>query len=268
MLVKSQIYSAQPKWVNQCEKHKRCWEQSPSSVERRRFPRSATLCCPVLLFFHSGVDVISCDMRKHVRCPSWPDPSSAASPPLYPPPPNHPDHPLPCILCVYEHQNAIRPSQTPLVPALVGPTVAVHSQPSGRWLVLTTGPLLQPLWKITPKKSLSWGKILGSVRRIEQLGKHNNVASGDSRTSQLLKAAEGRWRRGRVGGRVGWGSVASANGVMSYETPEWQLVNWEGLADQRKSINCRKWISPAGPEMAVSNEAQCKWRRKRVVKTL
>lgn len=92
-------------------------------------------------------------------------PSFLTSSPKTPWPP-----PLPCILCVYEHQNAIRPSKTPLVPGLAGPTVAVHSQPSGRWLFLTTGPLLQPLWKITPEKSHSWGKILGSVRLIEQLG--------------------------------------------------------------------------------------------------
>lgn len=78
---------------------------------------------------------------------------------------------LPHILCAYEHQNAIRPSKTPLVPWLAGPrTVVVHSEPSERRLLLTTGPLLQPLWKINPKKSHSWGKILGSERRIEQLG--------------------------------------------------------------------------------------------------
>lgn len=130
-----QIYSAQPKWVKHCKKCYHCWEEHPLSVERQRFPCSSTLCCLVLLFPHSGVDVISCDMRKHVLCLSWPDQSSAFSPPSSLPSPKRPDlHPPACFLCVYGHQNAIRPSKTPLVPGLVGPTVAAHSQPSGRWL--------------------------------------------------------------------------------------------------------------------------------------
>lgn len=142
-------------------------------MESQRFPRSSTLCCLVLLFVHSGADVISCDMRKHVLCPSWPNQSSAVSPPSYPPPPKHPEHPLPCILCVYEHRNAIRPSKTPLVPGLVGPTVAVHSQPPWRWLFLTTGPLLQLLWKITPEKSHSWGKNTRKCKTDRTTGADN-----------------------------------------------------------------------------------------------
>lgn len=72
----------------------------------------------------------------------------------------------------------------------------------------------------------------------------------------------------RCGRGGGWGGTVGANGVMSYQAPEWQLVNWGGLADQIKGINSRKWTSRAAPEMAISNEAKCKWRRKEVVKTL
>lgn len=100
--------------------------------------------------------------------------SSADSPPPLSPPKWPLSHLLvspltpPHIRCAYEHQNAIRASKTPLVPRLARPrTVVVHSE---LW-ALTTGPLLQSLWKINPKKSHSRGKILGSERQIEQLGK-------------------------------------------------------------------------------------------------
>lgn len=250
MLGDWQIYSAPPKWVKDRKKCC-CWEQCPSSVERPRFPCWSTLCCLVLLFSHSGVDVISCDMRKHVLCLSWPGRSSAVSPPSSPPSPKHP--PPSCFLCVYEHQNAIRPSKTPLVPGLAGPTVAVHSQPSGRWLFLTTGPLLQPLWKIPPPK-----KKQPFLRRNPGKWKTDRTTGADNtrqNTITLHQVTVGHCncsRQQRDGGGCGsgglvWRGVASANGVMSYETPEWQLVNWEGLADQIKCINVRKWISTGGP---------------------
>lgn len=95
--------------------------------------------CLLLLFSHSGVNVISCDMRKHVLCLSGLCYSSADSPLLtllllLPQTSLSPTtlSPLPHIRCAYEHQNAIRPSKTPLVPWLVGPcTVVVHSELSG-----------------------------------------------------------------------------------------------------------------------------------------
>ena len=96
--------------------------------------------CLLLLFSHSGVNLISCDMRKHVLCLSRLCQSSADSHRLtlllllLPQNVLSPTTlvPLPHIRCVYEHQNAIRFSKTPLVPRLVKPfTVVVHSEPSG-----------------------------------------------------------------------------------------------------------------------------------------
>lgn len=174
MLVNWQIYLPQPKWVKQRKKRYLLgtmsfiwWETTfPSFIHTllsssTLFPLGSG--CNQL--WHEKTSPLSVMTQPVCRC----FPSFLSSSPKTPWPPPL----LPCILCVYEHQNAIRPSKTPLVPGLVGPTVAAHSQPSGRWLFLTTGPLLQPLWKITGEKSHSWEKNTGKCKTDRTTGADN-----------------------------------------------------------------------------------------------
>lgn len=241
-------------------------------------PSSPHISVSSLLFSHSGVNVISCDMRKHVLCLSGLCKSSADSPlltPLLPQKSLSPTSlsPLPHICCAYEHQNAIRPSKTPLVPWLAG---ASHR---GCALWALPAPNIAHHWasapavvKNKPQKEPFLRRNIGTWKTDRTTGADNTRQN----TITLHPVTVGhcnclRQRRdgggsgcGRGGGR---GGTAGANGVMSYGRPEWQLVNWGGLADQIKCINSRKWISRAVSVMAISNEAKCKWGRKRVVKT-
>lgn len=62
----TQLRQTGPNWV---ESAAVAGEQRPLSAERDAVsPRSATLCRGVLLPSRSGVEVISCDMRKHALC--------------------------------------------------------------------------------------------------------------------------------------------------------------------------------------------------------
>lgn len=110
------------------------WKNMGASVTLSHTPPSSPA-----LFSHSGVKVISCDMRKHVLRLSvlcWLPSSASLDLPHQTqcllPPPTPPATPTQ-IRRAYKHQNAIRPSKTPPVPRLAGPL------PSGPALLSSPG---------------------------------------------------------------------------------------------------------------------------------
>lgn len=175
---------------------------------------------------------------------------SSFSKPLDPPPLQLP--PPPHIRCAYEHQNAIRPSRTPLVPWPVGlHTEVVHSEPRELWLLLTDGPQLRPLWENKTPKEPFWRKNVEKWKTDGTTGADN---TRQSTIMQHLATVEGCncLRQGRGMGVEVEGAEVACWPLMEWchmKTPEWQLVNRGGLADQIKCINSRKWPSSKWPHL-------------------